>query len=148
MQQLTDVLAERLPAVGIPSVYLVVYETPTDGIVPPPTELDSLPVLIPGGRMSGRTVCSFKHIKLFPPQFLPHGRRYSLVVEPLFFQDKSLGYVVFEIGPRDGHTYELLRNNLSSAIQGALLFQQIQQARLTAEKADRIKTRLSGQCQS
>jgi signal transduction histidine kinase len=64
------------------------------------------------------------------------------VVEPLYFQDKSLGYVVFEIGPRDGNTYELLRNNLSSALQGAMLFQEIQQARLDAEKADRIKTRL------
>src|SRR5919109_4666718 len=69
-------------------------------------------------------------------------RRYSLVVEPLYFQDKSLGYVVFEIGPHDGNTYELLRNNLSSALQGAMLFQEIQQARLDAEKADRIKTRL------
>jgi len=35
-----------------------------------------------------------------------------------------------------------VRDNLSSAIQGALLFEEIQQARLTAEKADRIKTRL------
>jgi K+-sensing histidine kinase KdpD len=64
------------------------------------------------------------------------------VVEPLYFQDKSLGYVVFEIGPQDSNIYELLRNNLSSALQGAMLFQEIQQARLDAEKADRIKTRL------
>ena len=84
----------------------------------------------------------FKRIRSFRRNILPRGRRYSLVVEPLFFQDKSLGYVVFETGPRDGHTYELLRNNLSSAIQGALLFQEIQYARLSAEKADRIKSRL------
>jgi AraC-like DNA-binding protein len=49
---------------------------------------------------------------------------------------------VFEIGPRDGDVYETLRDNISGAIQGALLFQEIQQARLTAEKADQIKTRL------
>ena len=79
---------------------------------------------------------------MLPPEFLPQERRYSLVVEPLYFQDKALGYAVFEIGPRDGDVYELLRANLSSAIQGALLFDEIQQARLTAEKADRIKTRL------
>jgi signal transduction histidine kinase/AraC-like DNA-binding protein len=80
--------------------------------------------------------------QIVPLDFLPKNRRYSLVVEPLYFQDKSLGYVVFEIGPQDGNTYELLRNNLSSALQGAMLFQEIQQARLDAEKADRIKTRL------
>ncbi len=141
MRQLTDVLEEKLPPVGIPSVYLVIYETPTDSVVPPMGILllaftdDKRAELGQGGlRIQTR--------QIVPPQFLPQGRRYSLVVEPLFFQDKSLGYVVLEIGPRDGHTYELLRNNLSSAIQGALLFQQIQQARITAEKADRIKTRL------
>ena len=34
LQQLADVLAERLPAVGIPSVYLAIYEMPTDSEVP------------------------------------------------------------------------------------------------------------------
>ena len=53
-----------------------------------------------------------------------------------------MGYAVFENGPRDGDIYELVRANLSSAIQGAMLFDEIQQARLTAEKADHIKTRL------
>jgi signal transduction histidine kinase len=50
--------------------------------------------------------------------------------------------VVLEIGPYNGNVYELLRNNLSSALQGALLFQESQQARLAVEKADRIKSRL------
>jgi signal transduction histidine kinase/DNA-binding LacI/PurR family transcriptional regulator/AraC-like DNA-binding protein/CheY-like chemotaxis protein len=141
MQQLTDVLAEKLPTVGIPSVYLVIYETPTDSVVPPVGIL--LLACSDNQRADlGKNGLQFQTHQIIPPQFLPQGRRYSLVVEPLFFQDKSLGYVVFEIGPRNGHTYELLRNNLSSAIQGALLFQEIQQARLTAEKADRIKTRL------
>jgi len=31
---LTDVLAERLSALGIPSVYLAIYEKPTDAEVP------------------------------------------------------------------------------------------------------------------
>src|SRR3990172_3842722 len=34
IQQLVDVLVERLPALGIPSVYLVTYERPTDAEVP------------------------------------------------------------------------------------------------------------------
>ncbi len=141
MQQLTDVLAEKLPAVGIPSAYLVIYKSPTNGEVPPQGRL--ILAFTNNERANlVKTGLEFHTQEIVPAQFLPHGRRYSLVVEPLFFQDKSLGYVVFEIGPRDGHTYELLRNNLSSAIQGARLFQEIQQARIDAEKADRIKTRL------
>ncbi|MEW6404038.1 MAG: substrate-binding domain-containing protein [Chloroflexota bacterium] len=142
IQQLTDVLTERLPdELRIPSVYLVLYEKPTDAEIPEQARLmlaytdGGRAILEQGGRL-------FATCQLLPQDLLPQGRRYSLVVEPLFFQDKSLGYVVFEAGPRDGNVYELLRNNLSSALQGAMLFDEIQRARLTAEKADRIKTRL------
>ncbi|MFT3895391.1 MAG: substrate-binding domain-containing protein [Anaerolineales bacterium] len=141
INQLTDVLAERLPTLGIPSMYLVTYEKPTDADVPEHAYLRL------AYTDNERTVIKqdgfrFSTDQIIPSEFLPKDRRYSFVVEPLYFQDTSLGYVVFEIGPQDGNTYELLRNNLSSALQGAMLFQEIQQARLAAEKADRIKTRL------
>jgi len=141
VNQLTDVLVERLPALGIPSAYLVTYEQTTDAEVPKHARLmlaytdQQRADIEPGG-------LRFSTHHVIPQDFLPQGHRYSLVVEPLYFQDKSLGYVVFEIGPHDGNIYELLRNNLSSALQGAMLFQEIQQARLDAEKADRIKSRL------
>jgi len=141
VNQLTDVLIERLPLLDIPSVYLVTYEEPTDAEVPEHARLrlafsdnEHAAIETDGLRFSTE--------QIIPMVFLPKDRRYSFVVEPLYFQDKSLGYVVLEIGPRDGNTYELLRNNLSSALQGAMLFQEIQHARLEAEKADRIKTRL------
>jgi signal transduction histidine kinase len=141
IQQLGDVLVERLPGLGIPSVYLAMYEPDVSDEVPEQARLvlaytdGKRAALEPGGRL-------FSSCQLVPPDLLPRHRRYSLVAEPLYFQEKSLGYVVFEIGPYDGNVYELLRNNLSSALQGALLFQESQQARLAAEKADRIKTRL------
>ena len=141
VKQLTDVLSERLPVLGIPSVYLVTYEQPTDAEVPEYARL-RLAYSDQGRRPIEREGLRFATSQVIPQSFLPRGRRYSLVVQPLYFQDKSLGYVVFEIGPQDGNIYELLRNNLSSALQGAMLFQEIQQARLDAEKADRIKTRL------
>jgi signal transduction histidine kinase/DNA-binding LacI/PurR family transcriptional regulator/CheY-like chemotaxis protein len=141
VNQLTDVLAERLSALGIPSVYLVTYEQPTDAEVP---EYARLRLAFTANERAAieQDGLRFNTRQVIPQHFLPQDRRYSLVVEPLYFQDKSLGYVVFEIGSQDGNVYELLRNNLSSALQGAMLFQEIQQARLDAEKADRIKTRL------
>jgi signal transduction histidine kinase/DNA-binding LacI/PurR family transcriptional regulator/AraC-like DNA-binding protein/DNA-binding response OmpR family regulator len=136
---LTGALKECLPKLGIPSAYLALYEEnewPLDNarLVMAYTDEKNIPI-DPQGRR-------FQAAELVPSDLLPNNRRYSLVVEPLFFQDKALGYVVFEIGPRDGDVYELLRSNLSSALQGAHLFREIQQARITAEKADRIKTRL------
>ncbi len=139
VHQLSDVLFEHLPGLGIPSAALVLYE----GTAGPQlfsrlmlayTERGRALLPLEGSRFPTR--------QLLPPEFLPQDRRYSLVVEPLFFQEKSIGYAVFEVGPRDGDVYEMMRENLSSALQGALLFQEIQQARLSAEKADQIKTRL------
>ena len=136
--QLTDALTECLPRLGIPSAYLALYENPSASLeqarlILAYTEQGRIP-LDPDGRL-------FPADQLVPPDLLPR-RRYSLVVEPLYFQEKPIGFVVFELGPHEGDVYELLRGNLSSALQGAFLFQEIQQARSTAEKADRIKTRL------
>lgn len=135
VHQLGDVLAERLPALGIPSAALVLHGIPGWGRLMMAYTEQGRAELDPAG-------WPFATRQLLPPQFLPQNRRYSLVVEPLYFQEKSLGYAIFETGPRDGDIYELARANLSSAIQGALLFDEIRQARLTAEKADHIKTRL------
>ncbi len=139
IHQLGNVLADHLPGLQIPSAYLVLYEDPAEPL--------TFSRLMMAYTEQGRVQLEpdgwrFATCELIPPEFLPQQRRYSLVVEPLHFQHKSIGYLVFEIGPRNGDVYELVRDHLSSAIQGALLFQEIQHARLTAEKADRIKTRL------
>ena len=74
---------------------------------------------------------------LFPSRQLAPGERlrreqpYSMVVEPLYFQDQQLGFVLFEVGPREGWVYEVLRGQLSSALQGALLVEREKRA-LTA----------------
>lgn len=135
IHQLGEVLFEHLPGLGIPSAFMVLYEdVDFSRLMMAYTEQGKAAIEPAGWR--------FPTKQLLPQEFLPQDRRYSLVLEPLYFQEKSLGYAVFEIGPRDSNIYELVRANLSSAIQGAFLFDEIQQARLTAEKADHIKTRL------
>lgn len=137
--QLMDALCECLPRLGIPSAYLALFERPGQTkekarlILAYTAEQGRIP-LDPDGKL-------FPVEQIVPPDLLPP-RRCSLVVEPLFFQEKQIGFAVFECGPQEGEVYEILRSNLSSAIQGAFLFEEIQQARITAEKADRIKTRL------
>lgn len=139
ISHLGDVLAAHLPGLGIPSAYLVLYEGD-----PSVNDMSRLWLACTEqGQASIDTAgWLFPTAQFLPPEVLPRNRRYSLVAEPLFFQDKPLGYAVFENGPRDGNIYELLRSTLSSAIQGARLFEEIQHARQQAEKADRIKSRL------
>ena len=90
MHQLGDVLYEHLPGLGIPSAYLVLYEktgepqglfTPDDGLYRPGAGIEQsirrVGVSLPAS-CCHRSSC-------------PTSAAYSLVVEPLYFQDKSLG---------------------------------------------------------
>ena len=124
MGELMNVLADRLPSLGIPGCYLCLYEDPSR-----PTEWSRLMLayneqgrieLEPEGRR-------FPSRRLIPEGILSPTQQYSLVVEALYFQDQQLGFVLFEVGPRDGKIYETLRNQISSALQGALLVQRLRE---------------------
>lgn len=134
--KLADVLTERLPDLGIASCYLALYDDPEliwSRLVLAYDERGRAELPPHGRRYPSRQVV--------PPDLLPP-RRFSLLVEPLHFQTEPLGFVVFEVGPHDGDIYEVLRGHISSALKGTLLFQQAHEARLVAERADQIKTRL------
>ena len=49
---------------------------------------------------------------------------------------------MLELVPRDGAVYDALRGALSTALNGIALLREASDARLAAEKADLIKTRL------
>lgn len=135
--RLADELAGKLPAIGIASCYLALYEEPSlefSRLILAYTEQGRVELGAEGQRFLSR--------ELVPQGLLPKHRQYSYVVEPLYFQQEQIGFAAFEVGPREGSIYELLRAQISSALKGALLLQESQQARQAAEKADRIKTRL------
>src|SRR3989442_2249521 len=80
--------------------------------------------------------------QLVPAGLLPLDRRFAFAVEALFFQDEQIGFVMFEIGPRDGDVYATLRGHLSSALKSAGLVQLALAAEAKAVKSDELKTRL------
>jgi DNA-binding LacI/PurR family transcriptional regulator/anti-anti-sigma regulatory factor len=140
---LADVLADRLPELGIPACYLSLYEDPRPYQYPQPAPEWSWLVLAydeahpsgskrvelePGGRR-------FRTLALVPEGLLPRKRQCSLVLQPLFFQQDQIGFVLFEVGPRDGEIYETLSSQLSSALQGALLLRARAESEATLEQA-------------
>lgn len=129
MGKLMDVLTGRLPQLGIPSCYLALYENPRPYRYPQPVPEWSRLMLAYAekGRIGlesgGRR---FRSRELVPEGLWPQDRQFSLVVEPLFFQENQLGFVLFEAGPREGTIYETLRAQISSALQGAMLVQRVE----------------------
>ncbi|MBN1811473.1 MAG: GAF domain-containing protein [Anaerolineae bacterium] len=142
---LMDVLAEQLPKLDIPSCYLSLYEDPRPYRYPQPapewsrlilaySEVDTAHSggrieLEPGGRR-------FRSQELIPEGMWPQGRRYSFIVKPLYFQEHQLGFVLFEVGSRDGMVYEMLRRQISSALWGAHLVQQVEERRQELQEAN------------
>jgi DNA-binding LacI/PurR family transcriptional regulator/anti-anti-sigma regulatory factor len=127
VEGLTDILASRLPQLGIPSGFVSLYEDPAN-----PAQQSRL-VLAYGD--DGRTELETGGLLIPSPQLAPQGmwpqRQYSYIVQSLYFQKDQIGFVLFEVGPQNGSIYWVLRGEISSALQGALLMR----ARVEAEAA-------------
>jgi len=130
--ELVDGMARELPQLGILSCYLSLYE----GQEVPAERSRLILAYDEKGRVEleagGRR---FLSRQLAPAGLLPHGKRYTMMVEPLYFQEDRLGVVLFEVGPQEGSVYETLRGQISSALKGALLLQERRRAEEALEKA-------------
>jgi len=141
--ELVAAMDKALPRLGIPGAWLVLTEDPLEGQI----EHGTLARLVWARRDEvtaplGPEGMVFSPSELVPAAFRPENGPWCLVVEPLYFQERSVGYVVFQTGPLDGAVYEELRGDLSSALKGIFLVAEASRARQVAEKADQIKTRL------
>ena len=128
---LMDALATGLPRLGISSCYLSLYEAPHPYQYPEAAPEWSRLMLAYNeyGRMTlepeGRR---FPTRALVPEGLWPRQRQSTLVAEPLYLQRRQMGYALLEVGPLEGAVYETLRAHISSALNGALLLQERQQA--------------------
>ena len=96
LPELTEILARALPLLGIPSGYLALYENPDD--------LTGFCRLMVAYDRQGRIALEpegrrFPARQLVPAGLLRAERRHSLVVEPLYFREDQLGFVLFEADP-------------------------------------------------
>jgi diguanylate cyclase (GGDEF)-like protein len=133
MERLSEVLVERLPQLGISSCFMALYDDKAEPLdqsrlVMAFAENKQVP-LPPEGVL-------FPTRHLIPERMLPD-RRFSFIVEPLFFQKEPIGFALFEAGPLDGAVYEVLRAQISSALKGASLFREVQEQKrqLTVSEA-------------
>ena len=89
-----------------------------------------------GARGSGRR---FRTERLLPAGEGEGWRAGRWILEPLVYQDEALGYFLFSAGVGEPAVYDTLREQLSSALKGALLLEQVRthERRLEVEVARR-----------
>jgi PAS domain S-box-containing protein len=130
VEGVVEALNDGLARIKIPGCYLALYENPRPYTYPQRAPEWSRLILAyhesqrieleAGGRR-------FPSHQLLPEGILSQDKPYTLVVEPLYFREEQIGFIMFEVGPRDGVIYETLRLDVSSTLKGALLMQQIQE---------------------
>ncbi|WP_053228413.1 substrate-binding domain-containing protein [Spirochaeta cellobiosiphila] len=111
---------------NFPSAYLVLFPYHYEGKGLPPTSKL-------GGHISTVDSPSLNCPLIFPTKsFLPkesafYHRSGHYVIRPLMFGDEKLGYVVYELGPREGTIYESMTTKLSTVLKSALLAEALHQ---------------------
>lgn len=86
---------------------------------------------------------------ILPPEAGDDWKKDRWVLEPLVFQNEPLGYLLFAAEPAEPTIYDSLREDVSTALKGALLLEQIRthEHRLEAQVARRTAelTRANGE---
>jgi PAS domain S-box-containing protein len=130
IEQLMEELFKGLHELHIASAYVALYENPHTYHYPQPAPEWSKMIMAynelgrislpPGG-------LRFPSSQIIPREMLPKNRRYTLTLQALYFKDTQIGFVIFEVGPHEWSMYKILRAEISSALQGALLVKQVQE---------------------
>lgn len=79
---------------------------------------------------------------LLPPDLWPDQQPFNLVVIPLHFSNAMLGLALLDAGLGEGHLYDELQTELSGILRAHHLYEETYRARIAAEQANRLKTRL------
>jgi putative nucleotidyltransferase with HDIG domain len=120
-------LAYTLSGLGIRSCYLVLFEEKRGQKSRLVLAYDEF------GRKDKNSKVTFPSHIFLPGHILPKERRFTMLVGALNFTVPQLGFVVFEMGPREGKIYLELRRIVSSTLQVNLFLKKIQ------EQADRLR---------
>jgi len=120
---LTAAVGKQLPRLGIPGTWMALTDRASESA----SATAQMEVVLahdieraPGGSEPAPGT-KLAAAALLPAVIEPLARRASIIVEPLYFHDRTLGCLLMEMGPREGIVYESLAEQVSSALEGARL---------------------------
>lgn len=140
-EHLLDTITQEIVKLDIHGCWVSLYRNPisqTDKFNLILAMSDGVRVVVPNNESA-----FFNGPELSPNEMIPMASPRSLLIEPLFFRNEQIGFVVFQvIACRNGLIYEVLRQHISSALKGALLMKKVQEQALALEVANQQLQRL------
>ncbi|WP_434442148.1 substrate-binding domain-containing protein [Lentzea sp. E54] len=124
VDELTNALTEELPRLNIPGCHVMAYDTPGTARVL---------IRYESNELKSPPETPFPAIHLTPYRFR-RDEPFSALITPLYTDEDHLGYAIFEEGPEPGWIYEAVQQQLSSALRGIRLMQELKDARARLEE--------------
>ncbi|MFI6100078.1 substrate-binding domain-containing protein [Lentzea sp. NPDC051213] len=125
VDELTEALVEQLPRLRIPGCHVMAFDTPGTARTVFRYEHDELITDRSGGPFPAT------HLTPYPFQ---RDEPFGALLAPLYTEEENLGYVIFELGLGPGWIYEAVQQQLSSALRGIRLMQELKDARARLEE--------------
>ena len=135
---LTGAVGKQLPLLGIPGAWMALGEHPGEPIGSGPVDMVlAHDIERPPGGAEPAPGTKLVPAGLVPAVLEPLARRASVIVEPLYFHDRAVGFLLLEMGPREGIVYEWLAEQVSSALEGARLVARLVEEATRRQVAER-----------
>jgi signal transduction histidine kinase len=119
MAGIARVLAQQLPAIGVASAWVALFETAQAQAA----DQARLLIALERGELYPLPAAGFFYpaAQLLPEGYCqPAGRR-NLLLHPLSDGENEFGFTIFEVGPTDGAVYESLAYGIGTAVKSVML---------------------------
>lgn len=142
IDEMIPTLVNALGRLNIRQCYLALYEDPSK-----PTGWARLLLAYRNSRREEiePSGVRFPASQLLPDGWISPGHRFSMILESLHFLEEQIGYIIFEAEPPEtdleGIIFDILQTQLSTAMKGIRLRQELQNALQKAEEANQLKSR-------
>ncbi len=128
-----------LEPLGFRRGYLVLFDRPWEPASQSPPYESRLVTAIPEPGV-GVVERRFKTSQLLPEDMTSGWGDSGWLLEPLTYQNEALGYVIVELGSEEADAYETLRVEMSSALKGTLLMEEIRNNEKKLERLVELRT--------
>ncbi|HHU37305.1 MAG TPA: substrate-binding domain-containing protein [Treponema sp.] len=133
MDTLVEVMRDSFYRLGMKGVVLCIYDDPLNA-----AKSAHIATAFKNGKNVPFPERSFPTSEIVPSEvdYLSKDGA-SIILQPLYYRDEQLGYLVFEQTVSAGMLYESLATEVSSALKGALLIDRIMDAEKNLEERNR-----------
>lgn len=131
--ELLKSIARRLPELGIPGCYLVLYQEPVRQSNTKTPVLPKSSKLVMAYDQSGWFISEsngkvFPTREIYPNGVIPPNKRFTLIAQPLYNRTRHFGFLLSELGVREEIVYNTVQEQISTALHTALLFDKRKQS--------------------